>query len=209
MLENRGEESSRMRTLLSLLLGGALAVAQAGDAPAPDSGDLVVPEGYVLQVLGATDGRIAMPKDWFYANRATPSGWLWTFAAEDPKGGEYETGLRIQMLVQVEEKLKRSRESFATGFLEQRRKSAHVLRDCPVQDFGSFKRQCLEVLEEIEEPSGKKQFHILYTVMWLKDMDIVAVSTFGAPPEKWDAVANIASVMSEFILIGKHPGNSN
>jgi hypothetical protein len=36
----------------------------------------------------------------------------------------------------------------------------------------------------------------------------VAVSTFGAP-EKWDAVANLTKVMSEFILIGKNPGNSN
>jgi hypothetical protein len=65
----------------------------------PDSYGLVVPEGFVVQVLGATDGRIAMPKNWFYTNRGTPSGWLWTFAAEDPAKGEYETGLRIQLFV--------------------------------------------------------------------------------------------------------------
>jgi hypothetical protein len=86
---------------------------------------------------------------------------------------------------------------------------ASVRRSRPVQDFGSFKRQCLEVLQDIEEPSGKKPIHILYTVMWLKDMDVVTVSTFGAPPQKWDAVADITKVMSEFILIGKNPGNSN
>jgi hypothetical protein len=149
MLENHRGEISLMRALLPLLLAGALAVAQPRDAPPPDNGGLVVPEGYVLQVMGATDGRIAMPKDWFYSNQA------------------------------------------------------------PIQDFGSFQRQCLEVLEDLEEPSRKKQFHILYTAMWLKDMDIVAISTFGAPPEKWDAVANITKVMSEFILIGKNPGNSN
>ncbi|HUL18754.1 MAG TPA: hypothetical protein VLV29_05745 [Steroidobacteraceae bacterium] len=198
-----------MRALLPLLFAGTLAVAQPNTAPPPDNGGLLVPEGYVLQVLGATDGRIAMPKGWFYTNAATPSGWQWTFSAEDPRAGAYETGLRIQMFMRVEQELKRSRESFATAFLEQRRKSAHVLRDCPIQDFGSFKRQCLEVLEVIGEPSGQKQFHILYTVMWLRDMDIVAVSTFGAPPEKWDAVADITKVMSEFILIGKNPGNSN
>ncbi len=198
-----------MRALVPLLVTPALALAQPADGPAPDSHGLVVPAGYVLQVLGATDGRIAMPKDWFYSNHATPSGWVWTFSAQDPRAGEYETGLRIQMFVQVEEKLKRSREAFATGFLEQRRRSAHVLKDCPVRDFGSFKRQCLEVLEDIEEPSGKKPFHILYSVMWLKDMDIVAVSTFGAPPDEWDAVADITRVMSEFTLIGKSPGNSN
>jgi hypothetical protein len=208
MLEDGRKEIPLMRALLPLLFAGALAVAQSQE-PAPGNQGLVVPEGYVLQVLGATDGRIAMPRDWFYTNHATPSGWLWTFSAEDPKAGEYETGLRIQMFMQVEEKLKRSRESFATGFLAQKRTSAHVLKDCPVEDFGSFKRQCIEVLEDLEGASGKKQFHILYTVMWLKDMDVVAVSTFGAPPEKWDAVAKITTVMSEFILIGKDPGKSN
>jgi hypothetical protein len=110
MLENPAEEIPLMRALVPLLFAGALAVAQPRDAPPPENGGLVVPEGYVLQVLGATDGRIAMPKDWFCR---------------------------------------------------------------------------------------------------LKDMDIVAVSTFGAPPEKWDAVANITKVMSEFMLIGKNPGNSN
>jgi len=29
------------------------------------------------------------------------------------------------------------------------------------------------------------------------------------PPEKWDAVAKITTVMSEFILIGRDPGKSN
>jgi hypothetical protein len=104
-----------MRALLPLLFAGALAVAQSRGDPARDNQGLVVPEGYVLQVLGATDGRIARPKDWFYTNHGTPSGWLWTFSAEEPKAGEYETGLRIQMFMQVEEKLKRSRESFLRG----------------------------------------------------------------------------------------------
>jgi len=29
------------------------------------------------------------------------------------------------------------------------------------------------------------------------------------PPEKWDAVAKITTVMSKFILIGRDPGKSN
>jgi hypothetical protein len=150
-----------------------------------------------------------MPKGWYYTNRATPSGWLWTFSAEDPTSGEYETGLRIQMFVGVEGSLKRSRESFATAFLQEKRKAFKVLRDCPITDFGQFKRQCIEVLEDLPEPSGVKRFHLLYSVMWERDMDIVAISTFGAPETKWDSVAPISKVMSAFVLIGKNPGNSN
>ena len=42
-----------------------------------------------------------------------------------------------------------TRESFATDFLEKKRKVTKVLRNCPVQDLGQFKRQCIEVLEGI------------------------------------------------------------
>jgi hypothetical protein len=178
---------------------------------AQDSYGIKVPEGYVLQVLTATDGRIAKPKDWYYTNSGTPSGWMWTFAAEDPQknGGWYETGLRIQMIMKVTELTKKTRETFAAEFIEQKRKSIKVFSECPVSDLGHFKRRCIEVLESIPTPSGPKTFHILYSVTWLKEMDIVAVSTFGAPESKWNSVADISKVMSEFIIIGSNPGNKD
>jgi hypothetical protein len=191
-----------MRIPIFLILCCSLAFAQSNDG-------IVVPEGYVLQVLGATDGRIAMPKNWYYSNEGTSSGWLWTFSAEDTKKGEYETGLRIQMIMKVEEITKHPREAFAKDFIEQKRKSFKVLKECPVLDFGVFKRQCIEVIEDVKEPSGVKRFHILYSVMWLKEIDIVAISTFGSPELKWDSVSDISKVMSEFLLIGKNLGNKN
>jgi hypothetical protein len=186
------------------------AAPAAKPATAVDSDGVTVPEGYVLQVLGATDGRIARPKDWFYANRATPGGWVWTFSAEDPgKGAGFETGLTLQMFVGVEENTRQPREAFARKFIEQKRQSAQVLRQCPVEEFPEFRRQCIEVLEDLHSGTGAKRFHILYSMMWLKNMDVVALSTFGAPEDKWDAVAPVTQVMSEFVLIGQSPGNAN
>jgi len=49
-------------------------------------------------------------------------------------------------------------------------------------------------------------FHILYSVMWGKKMDMAVVSIFGAPPETWDAVAPIANQMATFMLIGPNFG---
>jgi hypothetical protein len=170
---------------------------------------IAVPEGYVLQVLGGTDGRIAMPKAWHYTNGGTETGWLWTFSAEEMKDGQYETGLRIQMIMDVERRTNQSKDAFAKNFIEQKRKSLKVIKECPVEDFGTFKRQCIEVLESIQSPSGVRRFHILYSVMWLQQMDVVAVSTFGAPEDEWDSVADISKIMSEFVLIGENPGNSN
>ena len=170
---------------------------------------VTVPEGYSLQVLGGTDGRIAMPKDWHYTNGGTKDGWLWTFSAEEMKDGEYETGLRIQMIMDVEARTHESREAFAESFIRKKRASVKVIEECPVLDFGTFARRCIEVLEDVQGPSGVRRFHILYSVMWLKQMDIVAVSTFGAPETKWDSVAEISRVMSSFVLIGENPGNTN
>ena len=195
------------RVLHRVLLGFAIV---SGSAMGQSADEITVPEGYVLQVLGATDGRIAMPKAWFYSNSGTPSGWVWRFSPQDPHLGEFETGLTIQLFVRVEEKTKQSPEAFARSFIAEKHvKSRQVLRDCPVANFDSFKRQCIEVIEDLKEPSGLKRFHILYSAMWLKEMDMVAISTFGAPEEKWESVRETADVMSMFVLIGKSPGNTN
>jgi hypothetical protein len=199
-----------IRVLQLLVLSCAILVGHVdAETAAPDSYGLVIPDGYVLQVLDPTDGRIAMPKDWYYTSRGAPNGWVWTFAEEDPRKGEYETGLRIQMFVAVEENTKLSRADFARHFIDRKRKSAKVIKECPIADLGSFERQCIEVLEDIREPSGVKRFHVLYSIMWLKDKDIVAVSTFGAPEAKWDTVSDISTVMSGFVLIGKAFGTKN
>jgi len=192
-----------MRLIILIVLSCLPLLAKLDDG-------IVVPDGYVLQVLTATDGRIAMPKNWFYTNTGTPSGWMWTFSAEDPKKtGEYETGLRLQVFFQYEKKTKQPRENFAQRLIAEKRNSIKVIKECPILDFGSFRRQCIEVIENIKQPSGVKPFHILYSVMWLKDMDVIALSTFGSPDSKWESVASISKVMSEFTLIGEHPGNKD
>lgn len=168
--------------------------------------DFPVPEGYVLQRLDPTDGRIARPKEWFYASGGTPSGWLWTLSAEDPSKGGYETGLRIQLLVGVEKGTKGSTEAFAQNFLRQKRESAKVVGECPAVDQGQFKRQCLEVIESIQRPRGPATFHVLYSVFWGKKLDMVVVNTFGAPEEKWQSVASASKVMANVEVIGTNYG---
>lgn len=168
-----------------------------------------VPPGYKLQVLGATDGRIAMPSNWYYSNGGTPTGWSWSFSAEDPKPNGYETGLRIQLILNATQTTKQPRETFANAFIDQKRKSTRVFKECSIADLGLFKRQCIEVLEEIPTKSGSMPFRVLYSVMWFKDSDFVVISTFGAPEAKWDSVADVSKVMSEFLIFGKNPGNTN
>jgi hypothetical protein len=172
-------------------------------SPLSRAGDEIsVPEGFVLQHMDPTDGEIARPRDWFYISRGTPSGWVWTFSKEDPAKGPYKTGLAIQLLVGVEKTTGHSREDFVTTFMTDKRTSTKVVRECEKTDLGQFYRKCLEVTETIPEGGVPTEFHIIYSLMWGKDMDMVAISIFGAPPETWLSVRSIAESMSTFVLIG-------
>jgi hypothetical protein len=188
-----------MRSLFTLLLLALPLMCAAED-------DVVVPEGFVLQPLSETDGQIARPKDWFYSSNGTPSGWLWTISKEDPTKGPYKTGLRIQLLVGVAEGTGRTREDFVRNFISGKRATSEITRTCPASDFGQFYRQCIEVLEPVQPPAGPGTYRILYSLMWGKALDMVVVSTFGAPPEIWHTVAPIADTMTAFRLIGPNFG---
>lgn len=165
-----------------------------------------VPAGYVLQPLDPTDGKIAKPHDWYYKSEGTPSGWLWTLSAEDASKGGYETGLRMQLIVGVEKSTKKSPFAFAQDFLQKKRQSTSVVRECPEEDQGQFRRQCIEVVESLKRTDRTTSYHIIYSVFWGKNLDIVVINTFGAPQEKWEGVKNISEVMSKVELIGPNFG---
>lgn len=184
--------------LSNFLLALPLVCAAADDIP--------VPAGFVLQPLPETDGQVARPKDWFFSSQGTSSGWLWTISREDPAKGPYKTGLRIQLLVGVTKGTGKAREDFVQTFISGKRSSSEVKRSCPTTDLGQFYRQCIEVIESVPPPSGPGPYRILYSLMWGKEMDMVVVSTFGAPAETWQTASPLADAMTEFRLIGPNFG---
>jgi hypothetical protein len=183
----------------------ASAPASAGDTPLTPVSPIVIPDGYVLQKLDVTNGSIARPKDWYYANHGTPSGWLWTISKEDPSKGAFQTGMHIQMFVGLKQ-ANLTPQGFVQGFLQRTRQKDTVLSDCPMTEIGSFDRQCLEVLEDNTEPTGPKRYHIQYAAFWAPQGDMVVISTFGAPEDDWEIVKPIAQVMSAFVIIGRSLG---
>ncbi|WP_040517018.1 hypothetical protein [Gilvimarinus chinensis] len=167
--------------------------------------DVDVPEGFKLQKLEATDGSIAIPEGWYYQEGSTNSGIIWTISKEDPKEG-YETGQRIQMLFGVEKGTKKSKKDFVDSFIQNKRKISKIVKDCTTTDLGMFYRTCLEVVEPPSEGGVKKEYHILYSLFWAKEMDLVVLVTFGAPEEEWAAVESIANTMTVIELIGPNLG---
>lgn len=187
----------RFPTLLPALLFALFLASPALAKPVPVS----VPPGYLRQALEPIGGEIARPIDWHFLREETPSGWIWTLAKEDPAAGPYLTGQRIQMMVGVEASSGLTRAAFARRYLDERRKGARVLRDCPVTEQGEFHRRCLEVVQTVDLGGGPRSFRILYSMMWGKRMDLVVSSIFGAPEETWEEAARIAAPMAEFRLL--------
>jgi hypothetical protein len=176
-----------------MLAFGATVATRADEAPPiPD------PEGFVAQKLDVTDGWIARPKDWFYTNEGVPHGWLWTIAKEDPSKGPYQTGMHIQMFMELK-KYHRTPEELVQGFLKDQRERNTVLSDCPAARAGTFMRECLEVLED---NPGAAKYHIQYSAFWVPDGDMAMITTFGAPEDQWASVKSIQQVMSNVVLIG-------
>ncbi|MDP4624122.1 MAG: hypothetical protein NWT08_03175 [Akkermansiaceae bacterium] len=164
----------------------------AGSLQAEDE----VPEGYVMQVMEPTGGNILRPEGWFYHERHREKSWSWTISKEDTHNGKdaYDTGVRIQAFVGVEENTGKTPEAFLKDFIDQKRKVAvNVHKDCDAADQGLFTRTCLEVTEG--------DYRILYSVFWGNEIDIAIVSIAGAKLADWDENVGYFNTMSEFELI--------
>jgi hypothetical protein len=189
----------RAHLALASLLALALATARAEDFPAP-------PPGFRTQVMDATDGRINMPLDWSYKSGGTSDGWLWTFAKDRTETGAYDTGFSIQLFLDVKQKAKSSPESLALQFLQGKRSSAKVVRDCPREEIPGYSRQCMETSEELQRGPQTRTFRLLYSVFWSNKRDQVIVTTFGAPETDWAKLVDTVNTMSAFQLIGPNLG---
>lgn len=155
-----------------------------------------VPEGFVMQVMEPTGGKILRPKGWFYNEGHHESAWMWTISKEDTHDGEdpYDTGVRIQTFIKVQEETGQSPELFVKEFVAEKRKAADkVHKHCDEIDQGMFTRMCLEVTEG--------DYRILYSVFWGNGIDMAVISIAGAKTADWKANSKFFDAMSAFELI--------
>ena len=173
------------------LLVLALAFAPVAFADPPNEGD------FVTQVLEPTGGKIARPKDWFYAEAHRGRVYLWTISAEDTTGNKpYTTGVRIQTIVGVEKGTGKTAEKFLADFVASKKsqKGVMVIKSCDKTTGELFNRICLET-EEGDD-------HILYSLFWGTDgLDVAVVFIAGTTKELWDMHASTFRKMDEFELI--------
>ena len=174
-----------MRALLAAIVtiaGAASAFAQA-------------PTEFVTQVLEPTGGKIARPKDWFYAEGHRGPVYMWTLSREDTSNNRpYTTGVRIQTFVGVKAGTGRTAKEFVLDFVGAKRDAAKVIKTCAEQDQGLFTRMCLETEEG--------PHHILYSLFWgSNDLDVAIISIAGTSRDLWETYAPAFNKMSAFELI--------
>jgi hypothetical protein len=164
-----------------------------------------VPQGFEMQILEPTGGKILRPKGWFYTEGHRGASWRWTISKEDTHGGRdaYQTGVRIQAFPEVQQGTGKTAEVFVKEFIAGKQASANkVHKSCDPVDQGLFSRTCLEVTEG--------EYRILYSVFWGNDIDIAVISIAGAKTADWDANTKYFDAMSSFELIdmSRFPGKA-
>ena len=94
----------------------------------------------------------------------------------------------------VKEGAGKTPEEFIRDFVSEKKETVdRVVKDCPASVQGLFTRVCLETEEG--------PHHILYSLFWGNDMDIVIVFTAGTTKELWEEHAATFDKMAAFELI--------
>ncbi len=160
-------------------------------------------EVMVQQILEPTGGKIMKPKNWFYTESQNSSGYVWTLSKEKvSEKGSYDTGVRIQLLAEVKKGTGKTPEQFILSFYEEKKKSvSSVVTTCPVVNQGLFSVICLETIESVPFAGGVKKYHILYSLFWGNNLDVVVVSVAGTFESEWSKYQPIFNKMRAFEII--------
>jgi len=154
-----------------------------------------VPREFVMQILEPTGGKIQRPIGWFYTERhSLPSLYTWILSREDASKGPYTTAVRIEMIVGVHEGSGKTPKQFVLDYIKLKRNEAKVLETCRENNQGMFTRVCLETEEG--------PHHLLYSLFWANDIDIVVATIASTTKELWETYApTFDRMMNRFELI--------
>lgn len=167
------------------------------------SAESLAAEAMVQQILEPTGGKIMKPKSWFYSESQNGSGYVWTISKENVSTkGFYDTGVRIQLLADVEKGTGKTPKQFIRDFYEEKKKKVNsVVTSCPAVNQGLFSVMCLETIESVPFAGGIKEYHILYSLFWGNNIDIVVISVAGTFESEWNKYQPIFNQMRVFEII--------
>jgi len=150
---------------------------------------------FVTQILQPTGGEIQRPKGWFYTEEhPIPSLYTWILSREDASKGSYTTAVRIDLMVGVHANSGKTPKEWVLHYIKLKRNQAKFLKTCRENNQGMFTRVCLETEEG--------RHHLLYSLFWGNEIDIVVATTASTTKELWDTYApTFDRMLNRFELI--------
>jgi len=136
-------------------------VAPTGLFAPPAFGD-DVPDGFMLQILEPTGGKIFRPIGWTYQEAHTSNAYNWIISKEDPDLKPIQTSVRVVWYLKTEKQFEKAPKKFINDFIAEKVATADkVIKICEPEEMYLFTRVCLETEE------GPN--HILYSLFWEGD----------------------------------------
>ena len=99
----------------------------------------------------------------------------------------------MKTIVGVHEGSGKTPKQFVLDFVKLKKKEAKVLKTCGENNQGMFTRVCLE--------TEQGPHHILYSLFWGNDIDVIVVSIASTTKELWVTYAPTFDKMKGFELI--------
>ena len=109
--------------------------------------NLTPPSGYEVQRLDPLGGEVLKPQGWFFNVTGTKDAAVYQIAKEDPKEGEFETGLTINIVPGISAKTGGPTTGISY-FYNKKKQSAGIVSQDPVTTQGKFTRFAFAVDEE-------------------------------------------------------------
>lgn len=156
-----------------------------------------LPEGFVLQILEPTGGKILRPKDWFYSEGHRGPVYMWTLSREDQRKEKgYTTGVRIQVFNDVLNGTGKTAKQFILDFIASKKQEAiEILKTSDEMEQYLFTGTFLETIEGPD--------HILYSLFWGTNaqLDSAIIAIYGTTKELWNTYKSTFEKMFAFEII--------
>lgn len=179
----------------SVLVALMLAISLSGYSqtePATITVQIPDPDNMTFVILEDVNGIMPMPAGWFTSQEKSDKLIRWHFTRENPeKTQKYQTGLRLDVLHQVQVRTGQKAKDFLASIIDDKRKTCGII---DLQTETGYTDGYQAITFETHENGD----HRFYRLLWHEQMDIAAITTAATPEALWPVFQPVFLKMKPF-----------
>jgi hypothetical protein len=176
----------KMSLIAPILAFSFLSISMA-EEPRVENGRPEPPDGYRWQELEGAAGFVLVPNKWHYSTQSTKDSVAFQVTKEDPKVGQFLTGMTINVVRDVKKKTKLDPSLYAVHYLNEYMKGNKVvIKPDKIYDVGPFKRVSCQVEKAFDFAATKRECRVRVVGYANDETGTLFIVIFGAPVEEWD-----------------------